>query len=236
MPHPPRPVAQAAPATSLIVFDFDGTVCLGDDPALAYAHAIDRIPGISGAAEALRSFIENPRGDTRFALCDDPYDVVNIATADAGITPEQRNAAYLESRADVAGMPVHTPEGLRELLDELDSELVLLTNAPSIGFEGLLDALGLTGAFHRVITDGGKPRGMHDFVAPLRAAGRPVLSIGDKWVNDLEPVAALGGQTALIDSYELGLGHPADHTAPTLVALYPHIREWDARHSARRTA
>ncbi len=214
----------------MFVFDFDGTVCLGDAPALAYARAVDDVCGTRSVQAALEAFIADPRADERFATCDDPYDVVNIAASAHGITEEQRSAAYMSSRAIAGSLPVHAPDGLHEFLASLRSTLVLVTNAPEAGLDGLLAALGLSGTFAQVVTSAGKPHGMRAFIEPHRTAGRPVMSIGDKWHNDLAPVAELGGSTALIDTYDLSLGHPADLTANALPELYPALREWEARY------
>lgn len=219
---------------ALLVFDFDGTLCLGDAPAIAYAHEVEELAGVDGVVDALTRFlgdVDDERGvDESFANCDDPYDVVTIASAQQGVSDAQRSAAYLRSRAAAAGLEVHAPEGLHDFLDELHSTLVLVTNAPEDGLDGLLETLGLTGRFAEIVTSAGKPLGMAEYLAPHHERGRPILSVGDKWVNDLAPAAELGATTALIDSYGLGLPWPADHTARTLPELYPALLAWDARH------
>lgn len=233
MPHPTHGDPNGDPASApLIVFDFDGTVCLGDAPAFAYARAIQDVSGAAGIVDALRIFLEDPRADARYAACDDPYDVVSIAARAQGVGEAHRSTAYLQSRAAAATLEVHAPEGLHDFLDGLRSTLVLVTNAPAPGLEALLGKLGLVGRFSQIVTSADKPAGMARYVAPHLAAQRPVMSIGDKWENDLAPVAALGGSTALIDSYGIATPRPADHAARTLPELYPALQAWDSRHQA----
>lgn len=229
---------QTGPRASdpLFVFDFDGTVCLGDSPALAYAREVEEISGAGGIVDALSAFLADPRAEPRYASCDDPYDVVGIAAWSQGVSDADRSAAYLRSRATPAQLEVHTPAGLHDFLDELRSSVVLVTNAPAQGLDELLEKLGLGGRFSEIVSSADKPAGMTRYVAPHLAAGRPVISIGDKWANDLAPVAALGGSTALVDSYGLELPRPADYTARTLPELYAALLAWESRdHTAIRT-
>jgi hypothetical protein len=47
------------------------------------------------------------------------------------------------------------------------------------------------------------------------------VSVGDVWANDLAPVAALGGLTALIDRMPVPAGAAPTVRAPHIEELYP---------------
>jgi FMN phosphatase YigB (HAD superfamily) len=109
--------------------------------------------------------------------------------------------------------------------------VVLVTNAPEQGVESLLGILGLEGLVDQVHGDAGKPAGMGPILEALldeagfTATPDRLLSVGDIWVNDLEPASALGCPTALIDRYGTAIGTPT-HRAATIVELYPAILAW----------
>jgi FMN phosphatase YigB (HAD superfamily) len=228
-------------SAGVLVLDFDGTVCLGDAPVYQYAAAmLGRLPEARRAAAqervhgALAEFFAGTR-DPDLAESPDGYYAVAALGRELGVSDADRNAAYLESRTAVhAGeVPIFAPPGLREVLDAAREHVrvVLVTNAPEHGVEALLRILRLDGVFDEVRGDAGKPAGMGSIVeallddAGLAATPERLLSVGDIWVNDLEPAAVRGCVTALVDRYGTGGGRPT-HRAATIVELYPAIVVW----------
>lgn len=227
--------------SGVLVLDFDGTVCLGDAPVLEYADAVvrklpraQRPAGEARLRGALADFLAGVRNPDLAAAPDGYYAVAALAD-ELGVTDDDRNAAYLESRIRVhAGeVPIFAPPGLRDVLEEArrNVRVVLVTNAPEHGVEGLLGILGIGGVFDEVRGDARKPAGMGGILDRLLAdagiGGRPqrLLSVGDIWPNDLEPAHVRGCATALVDRYGSGTGTPT-HRAATLPELYPAILDW----------
>lgn len=226
----------------IILFDFDGTVTVGDGPVLAYARQ---------AAAALENNPTNPRGRSAFletvtnglthlALIDPPvldgYDLVRGIALRHGLDDALLSRAYLASREALGTpqAPVSAPAGLAETLAELRMlgvHLVLGTNAPDIRVTETLTELGLAGLFDQIVTSVGKPAGMAALLDSLGVSPHgdaPVLSVGDVWANDLEPVQSRGHSTALVGS--LGVASPSTakptYQADTLTQLLPHLTTW----------
>lgn len=220
----------------VMLFDFDGTVCLGDGPALAYARA-----AFAGAADADRARAE--RQLRRFLAgerippldgCRDGYQAVATLAQHAEIASSILGAAFLRSREELASgtVEITAPEGLIELLTVLQGVVpVLATNSPGDTLGPILARLGLSDAFAEVIASANKPTRTGIIVDALLArhelSDRPdrLLSIGDIWPNDLEAPAARGCATVAIDP------HGWDEGAPTLRVrelpeAYPFIRQW----------
>lgn len=211
-----------------IVFDFDGTVAIGSGPVLAYARRIAEAAGrdaLPGAVAAELDDADRARRFPRGVL--DGYDLVRRRAEAAGVEARVIEAAYLASRASLGTdeAPVGVPEGLPSLLDALaeHARLVLVTNAPDTSLDRALDALGLRGRFHETHPSAGKPDGLRPLARRWLAAGR-LLSIGDIWVNDLEPVHELGGDTALIGAVPPGAA--PTFRGDTLPDLYPDLLRW----------
>ena len=219
-----------------LVFDFDGTVSLGDGPVLRYAHHVAET--LLGGAARTRFAADVTAGLADVGRPDgavDGYALVQRLAARHDVPERLLSAAFLASRAELAGphAPVIAPAGLGCFLRGLQGRAtrVLVTNSPAVRIPEALAALGVAGAFDEVVTGAGKPAGMGavlDRLDPGPAAGAPaarLLSVGDLWVNDLEPAHARGFSTALV-----GPGASADDRptfrAATVAGLYGDIRAW----------
>ncbi|MFK4788584.1 HAD family hydrolase [Microbacterium sp. ZW T5_56] len=205
-----------------VIFDFDGTVALGDGPLRAYARAVEELGAVTGIEQALTV----PAPELL-----DGYDVIRAAAEERGVTAETLAAAYLTSRAALgsAEAAVIAPAGLAEFLraaGEAGVLRILATNAPDVRIAEALESLGVADGFDRIITGVGKPAGLDVLLDDLAAEGvTDVLSIGDIWRNDLAPVHRRGGRTALIGEFADESATP-DHRAPTLPELWDDLRSW----------
>jgi FMN phosphatase YigB (HAD superfamily) len=234
------------PPRRILVLDFDGTVCLGDGPVLAYAELLDEaLAGTrrgTGVARALRWFLGDggvEPGDALAAAVDgsaDGYAAAERAARTLGATDADLGAAYAASRDALASgsIPTWAPPGLADLLSSLpdDVEVALVTNAPETGVREQLVHLGLDGVIRRVVASAGKPAGMGTILEGLRSEQEPradperLLSVGDIWRNDLEPAFAQGSVTALIERFPAPAGATPAFRAPTIEELYPAIAAW----------
>lgn len=219
----------------VMVWDFDGTVALGSGPVLAYANAV-AAELAAPAARQLRDTVESaleqhPSGRLPGSGAIDGYDLVRVLAGRWGTDAAVLGRAYRQSRELLAtpSAPIHPVPGLADFLATARESalLVLATNAPDIRLEAALQQLGLDAAFDIVRHSVGKPRGMSplldELAGPGRAAGT-VLSIGDVWANDLQPVHARGGMTALVGPAD-PLATPSMR-AETLDELFPAFSDW----------
>lgn len=222
--------AAAQQPLPLLILDFDGTICLGDGPVLAYAQAA----ASQLDADQQQSFMEQVSafltGNTQSTRYKDGYAAV-ASLANGALSPEQLDWAYAESRKQLAAgtVEISTAPGLADLLGSLEgiAHRLLLTNAPLRGVAESLQKLGLAPGIDAVITDAGKPEGFNEFLQQLTKFKAPyqVLSVGDVWANDIQAPASAGCATAFIDRFNHRNG-PASISAATIEELYPGIRAW----------
>jgi len=211
----PRPV---------LIFDFDGTVAVGDGPLLAYARAVAAHAASADAFVArVAAHLASPTPDVI-----DGYDAVRRLAEAEAIPADALSTAYRASRAHLgtADAPIATAAGLVAFLEEVDAERLLVTNAPATRLDEALAGLGLAGLFDRVVTDAAKPVGLELLLDTL-GAGTRVLAIGDVWRNDLAPAHARGHATALVAAYPDPAAHPT-FRADTLDELLPTLADWVA--------
>jgi FMN phosphatase YigB (HAD superfamily) len=204
-----------------IIFDFDGTIALGDGPVLAYAQQVATELGDPiGFLDGIRAALSGDEGSL------DGYDAVRRVAEAAGADAAQLSRAYLASRAQLAtaDAPINAPEGLADFLADADADRILVTNAPDIRLAEALTALGLEGLFDRIVSGAGKPAGLDAVLDELPAVSR-VLSVGDIWHNDLAPAHRRGHTTALVGDFDDQAAAPT-FRAPTLTALLPALQEW----------
>ncbi|SED96584.1 FMN phosphatase YigB, HAD superfamily [Arthrobacter alpinus] len=214
----------------ILILDFDGTVCLGDGPVLAYAEAVaDQIPKAAQKTlhQGLASFLaEDPNAPSY----KDGYAAV-AALAEGHLNSAGRHHAYLASRQRLAEgtVEIDAPDGLAGFLDSLDGVAfrLLLTNAPLNGVQESLSKLGLSNSVDLIIPDARKPAGFTDLLPILLANKAPyeLLSVGDVWSNDIDLPAREGCATAFIDRFEHRTG-AATLRAPRFELLYDAISDW----------
>lgn len=214
----------------LLILDFDGTVCLGDGPVLAYADAVaEQIPEATRPTlrEGLTAFLAE---DPSAPAYKDGYAAV-AALADGLIDTPGLNRAYTASRERLAAgaVDITAPDGLADFLDSLDGIAfrVLLTNAPLLGVAESLATLGLTGLIDLIMPDAGKPAGFLTLLPALLAAKAPyeLLSVGDVWSNDIDLPSSHGCMTAFIDRFNHRTG-TATVSAPQFEQMYDAISAW----------
>lgn len=214
--------------TATIIFDFDGTVAVGDGPVRAYARFAAEAAG-GDYLERVEAELE--RYNPGASAYRDGYDVVGSLARAAGVDEVTLSAAYQHSRAQLGTQqaPVEPDPGLAELVARLDPSirLVLATNAPANGIDRALEAWGLAESFAERHFTVGKPTGLEPIIRAALEAG-PVLSIGDIYEFDLAPAAVLGADTALVGA--TAASSPAQPTlrGRTLAALVPDILAWSA--------
>jgi len=214
--------------SATIIFDFDGTVAVGNGPVLAYAREAARGAGGDLLARLERELAAFEAGEPgRFR---DGYDVVGTLADDAGVAADQRQRAYLASRAALGtpdAEPAAAAPGLADLLGALPeaARVVLVTNAPESGVDAALRAWGVRDRFDELVFDAGKPAGLSAIVARALETG-PVLSIGDIVENDLAPARALGADTALVGATAATASEPVTFRAQRLVELIDPIVSW----------
>ncbi len=155
-----------------------------------------------------------------------------------GVGREQRTAAFHATRDFMAtdAWEIHPEPGLPEVLDQLRSagiRLVAMTNSPRPTTVDVLTQLGLRDRFDEIVAGAEKPYGLARF---LEAVADPtaVLSIGDNYVNDIEPVLEAGGSALYIDRHSTGLG--AEYSRCERVRAIAEVPGWLEEHVLARLA
>lgn len=214
--------------TATIIFDFDGTVAVGDGPVWAYARFAAEAAGASYLDEVTTALASYNEGTPTYR---DGYDVVGSLARQHGVDEATLNAAYQHSRTKLgtAEAPVDPAPGIRELIAQLDPSirLVLATNAPADGIDQTLTEWGLESVFTERHTTVGKPAGLESIIRAALDRG-PVLSIGDIYEFDLAPAARLGAATALVGATAATTTAEPTLRGRTLAQLVPDILAWSA--------
>lgn len=209
-----------------IIFDFDGTLAVGNGPVLAYARYVAEAAADDYLARVDAELQAYDRGEPRFR---DGYDVVGTLAREDGVAETTLNAAYAHSRTRLGthDAPVALAPGILDLLSTLDPRirLILATNAPGDRIPALLSEWGIADRFAATHFVVGKPTGLTPIVRAALRDG-PVLSIGDIFENDLAPARALGADTALVGATAGASAASPTLRGSTLAQLLLEIRSW----------
>jgi len=224
---------------AVLVWDLDGTLYRGTAACLHYARGIAATLD-EGRRDAYLEAVERFLGGAGGVDAADGWEAAVIL---AGGEPGASRAfgdAFARTRAFMLteACELEVPDGLPEFLERAagSARRVLVSNTPAYGVMPLLERLGLLGSFDEFVCDSAKP---NRFSLRLRALGdvlglpyRTVLSIGDHFVNDIEPALAAGCTTAYVDPFGVGPRGQADLEAPRLEELLESIEDWLAAQRA----
>lgn len=167
-------------------------------------------PKESRQAQEDRPAIETPIfGPERFNI-GDWWGLPDALAAHYGVRRDERAQAFLATRAcmDSDSFPLQREPGLYELLHALHAarwRLVAMSNSPAETTHAVIRKLGLHDCFTLIAPASQKPRGLTHFLEQAGAPGR-ILSIGDNYVNDIEPALRAGCGAVYIDRHDTGLG------------------------------
>lgn len=106
--------------------------------------------------------------------------------------------------------------GLKEAIEKIakNQHVVLMTNSPQKDSEVILKKLGLEQVFHEYIFEAQKPLKTEERLKELKnrfgIAFDEIVSIGDNWINEIQPARQLGCATIYINPHGLGSEKDAD--------------------------
>lgn len=166
-------------------------------------------------------------GGDRFNL-GDRWGLLGSLAARYGVTTQQRDTAFLATR-DFMGTPegrLREERGLRPVLEALrrsGQRLIAMSNSPAATVDDVFGQLGVRDCIDLIISDAHKPRGLQEYLE-RQTEPESTLSVGDNYVNDIEPALEAGGWALYIDRHETGLGADWDRCerVPSIAAAH----EW----------
>ena len=234
----------------LLVVDFDGTVYRGDEPVRRYAGRIAEALPTTQAEEYLNVFerylaegvaaAKQSTDTVEAAVLRESVDAwgaaFSLAQRRYGLSVDVTEAAFQLTRKDMLdpGCELGVVTELVEALTALRGSVrvLLATNSPRPGLQGLLERMGVTEAFDDVVPGAAKPDGLRRLVQrelgeDLRTRPWRLFSLGDHYYNDLAPSVEIGGAAGYIDRFGRADG-PATGRAPVVEQLLPAIHAWVA--------
>lgn len=140
----------------------------------------------------------------------DLWAMADVLAIRYGVPREARSAAFMATRSFMASdaFRLHLPDGMERCLASLRDRgvtLVAMSNSPVDSVHDVFDELGIQQYFSVVMGDSGKPVGLTDWFAGLDEP-EGVLSVGDNYINDIEPALIAGADALYIDRHATNLG------------------------------
>lgn len=219
----------------VLVLDMDGTIVLGDDPVRVYAAAAaEALAPHDGAASAeLLQVVDGYLAGEPTVSAPDGYQAVARTALRLGLTSPELDAAADRVLDAPDALALTAPPDLAPLLADLrpDVHVVVASNGAPRWMEHALDRVGVADLVDERHGSLGKPAGLEQLVDDLldrfdwRRQPHRMLGVGDVWANDLAPIAAVGGVTALVDRWGRAGGRPS-HVGAAFGDLVPAIRAW----------
>ncbi len=194
----------------IVVFDFDGTIMVGDQPYLRCAEIISKKMTVKDADDflstvkaALNHSISFPGEDgwSMLASLSKRYAKESIFTE-----------AFHETRKEMLSSEemTYVPVSVKVLLTEIKpySILALASNSPAKYVEPVLERYSLHSFFKYILPGAGKPAGLRQLVMNIANLEKldgayEVLSIGDHYVNDILPAVESGWDGAFVNPFGL---------------------------------
>jgi FMN phosphatase YigB (HAD superfamily) len=175
-------------------------------------------PVTSSAAEAPERPVDPPIevpifGHNRRNI-GDLWAMADVLAMRYGVPREARSAAFMATRAYMAGdaFRLYLPDGMDECLHSLRArglKLIAMSNSPVESVHDVFDELGIRQYFSVVMGDSGKPVGLKNWFSDIDGPDL-VLSVGDNYVNDIEPALKAGAEALYIDRHATDLGSEYD--------------------------
>lgn len=216
----------------IVVFDFDGTVILGDQPYLRCAKIIsNKLPDTEATAFlytvtlALNHSIPFPGEDGWNMLSNLSREYSN---------KDLFTEAFHQTRREMLVTTDMTfmPDSVKDLLGKIKpvSILALASNSPPQYVEPIVRRYSLDSDFSYIQPKAGKPMGFTQLVKRIVEQEKlhdeyRVLSVGDHYPNDILPAVESGWDGAFVNPFRLDTRR-STISDESIEALSPWILEW----------
>ncbi len=193
----------------IVVFDFDGTLTSGISHYIYCANIIADNLEPSDANAFLEEVNSSFNGKIPF-IGEDGWDLLNrisLRYSDKGLFDN----AFHQTRKNMI-LNIHKgdlSEKVIDLLKEVHSQCTtaLASNSPEEYVKGYLDRLDLWRYFDYVRFSARKPDGLIELVSSIAPGTDPsnlkVLSVGDHYINDIQPALRMNWDTAFINPFNV---------------------------------
>lgn len=144
----------------------------------------------------------------------DLWAMADVLAMHYGVPRQNRSEAFMATRAFMATdqFHLHLAPGMEACLSDLVGRgirLAAMSNSPIDSVHDVFDELGIREYFSMIVGDSGKPVGLTEWLSGVTEA-RVVLSVGDNYVNDIEPALKAGARALYIDRHGTDLGSEYD--------------------------
>ncbi|MGC8515388.1 MAG: HAD family hydrolase [Thermoplasmata archaeon] len=216
----------------IVVFDFDGTVILGDQPYYRCAEIISKQIH-SSDAEAFLSRVNAALTHTIPFPGEDGWNLLSNLSREY-ISSDAFTSAFHETRKEMLendGM-TYMPDSVKLLLRRIKpyAVLALASNSPPPYVEPVVRKYSLDSYFSYVRPSAQKPAGFQHMVMQIIDHEKlhedcRVLSVGDHYINDILPAVESGWDGAFVNPFRLD-PRKSTVSAENIGALSDWIIDW----------
>ncbi len=216
----------------IVVFDFDGTVILGDQPYLRCAEIISKQLSPSDA-DAFLSKVNAALTHTIPFPGEDGWNLLSNLSREY-ISGDAFTTAFHETRREmlVRDDMTYMPDSVKLLLRRIKpfAVLALASNSPPPYVEPVVRKYSLDSYFSYVNPSAQKPARFHHMVMQIINQEKlpedcRVLSVGDHYINDILPAVESGWDGAFVNPFGLD-PRKSTVSAENIEALSDWITDW----------
>lgn len=218
--------------SKIVVFDFDGTVILGDQPYYRCAEIISKQLNSSDADAFLLKVKAALTHSIPFPG-EDGWNLLSNLSREY-ISSDAFRIAFHETRKEMLendGM-TYMPDSVKLLLKRIKpyAVLALASNSPPPYVEPVVRKYSLDSYFSYVRPSAQKPAGFHQMVMQIINQEKlpencRVLSIGDHYINDILPAVESGWDGAFVNPFRLD-PRKSTISAENIESLSDWITDW----------
>jgi FMN phosphatase YigB (HAD superfamily) len=216
----------------VVVFDFDGTVILGDKPYYRCAEIISKqLP--ASEANVFLSRVEGALAHSIPFPGEDGWNMLSDLSREF-TSNDIYTASFHQTRKEMLekGDMTYMPDAVKALLGRIRPYVVLAlaSNSPPIYVEPVVRKYSLDSYFTYVRPGAGKPAGFVRMVRQIIEQERlpkdcRVLSVGDHYINDIFPAVESGWDGAFVNPFGLD-PRRSTVSAENIADLSPWIVSW----------
>ncbi|MDR5659735.1 HAD family hydrolase [Serpentinicella sp. ANB-PHB4] len=169
----------------------------------------------------------------RFFSIGDMWWVPNALARHYGLERSHTQDAFLKTREHMMteAFKMNPVPGFSNCLESLKDKvnLVLMTNSPEPDSRVILEKLGLSNVFKKLVFNAKKPTATNDhfldFKETFNVSYNEILSVGDNYLNEILPANLLGCSTIYIDPHSTLVDRSSEIVVKSITEVIPMIEK-----------